>query len=105
MTLADSLEVSVDNAQAKIDGLRPAAVDEQDRFTFPGSGSKTPGVGGSGHHAGADDDQVEGVDERGHPRGSEIDRRSCHDGETFKGDAVIACGRESKGGEADQRSP
>lgn len=105
MTLPDPLEVSVEHGEAQIDGLGPATVHEQHRLALPGTSGETPGIGGPAHHTGAEDHQVEGVDECRHHRGRKIDWWGHHHGEPFEGDAVVTSGGETEGGEPDQRSP
>ena len=97
MALSDPLEVSVDHGEAQIDRLGPAAMDEQHRLALAGPSGEAPGIGGPGHHTGSEDYQIEGVDERRHHRGREIDRRSRHHGKSIEGDAVIASGGETEG--------
>ena len=105
MALPDTFEVSVDHGETQVDRFRPATMNEQHRLAFPGPSGETPGISGPAHHTGAEDHQVEGVDQCRHHRGREIDGRGHHHGQPFEGDAVIAGGSESEGGEPDQRGP
>ena len=105
VALPDSLEVSADHREAQIDRFGPAAVDENDRLALPGSGGQTPGIDGPAHHTGAEDHQIEGVDECCDHRGREIDRWSADHGKPVEGDPVITGGSKTKGRESNQRRP
>ncbi len=105
VTVTDPLEVPADHRETQVDRFGPAAMDEHHRLAFACPGGEAPSIGGPAHHPGAEDHQVEGVDQRRYHRGGEIDRRSGDHGEPVEGDAVITGSGEAEGGEPHQCRP